>query len=295
MAFVCSPAVRVGALSAGGVSGGDPFRTVYVLRRPVSLKGAYISLARGVSRLTWSAYFKLPANATRLNSEGGYIVDAWLRVRLRGRAPRAARAEVSVATNGLDAGTIAYQRKRYFGLPATWWGTNELFQGFSDGVTFGRIMTVRFRDYLVTRSVKPGRNRLSFEAWQYFGNILDSVEILSGSRIAYGPLRPARVNLRVSVPRHVLAVGDMLSVQYFLTNSGFPARNVGVVIGTSGWGLSRIDAPGRFVEWLTEGHGVVRFQALAPGTYTVSLGCAGATGTGGIGQYMYRFRIRVHG
>ena len=253
----------------------DPYGTVFRLDRTLVVYGAGEHTQRSVN-------FRLSKDAKQA-APGWYIVDALLRVEMSRSVSGRAVGEVDLGSDGRSAGIISFLPDTFGRQSGLWWVTNELFTGFGDGVVLGKSITLHFRNYLQIRGVRPGTNTLNLDLWQFRGNVIRSAQLPSGTRIGYGSLGPAALDVDTSVSDGKVRVGDTLTLHYRITNHGFPARDVGVVVGSSNPGMIQISSPSRFLGWISEKEGTAEFEALAPGRYRLMVRVEGATGTGGSG------------
>lgn len=285
------PALMLGALIIIACAGeldsqrspaASGFTRVFVLNEPLSVTG----LGGAVSN---SVRYDLPSSA-RQGGDGWYILDLKLTLVIHPEAPLGAVNYVSVSTNGRAAAQIKFVSDRIAGYPAVRWSTTELFTGSSKGMAFGTSLTLSYSNYLQLEGVRPGENVLTLKLEQLHGIVVRSVTLEPGSSVSKGRLGPPRLTLDVNgYPRRV-KVGQVFTVQYRVTNEGYPARDVGVTATTSGIGLLAVGPASRFHGWLpSEDRGRMAFVAIAPGDYVVNIRAKGATG----GAPQQRLEIRA--
>lgn len=211
---------------------------------------------------------------------GWYIVDAAVRVMMRPHTRMFARSEIEFLTNGHSAGYLTLTQHNIGGTSFLEWLDYDLFTGGTGGIAMGNWVTLHFRNYLQYAGVNPGRNTFTVVVHQYRGGVVRAAQLLRGSRIGHGSLSPAKMNLSIRLIRNRLRMGGFLPVKYEVRNSGFPARQTGMMIAISGPGLAVAGRPTAYWGWTVHRRGTVWLQALAIGKYYVHLLVNGATGTG---------------
>ncbi len=268
-ALVVSPSVHGSTSAREGAA--DLFTPVFMLEEPLGARGLGGTVLNTVN-------FQLPDDA-RQGIGSWYIVNLVLKADLDPSASSHARNYVSVDTNGRTAAQIKLIDDVVAGRAGTRWSTYEMFTGWASGVVFGDSIILHFRNYLQIQGVRPGTNNFTLRLEQPVGAVVSSVQLLPGSGVYRGELGPSNLAVDASASVTRLHVGEMLSLQYRVTNGGFPARNVGVVAASSEPGLPATEPASRFLPWVSrDDEGPISFVALAPGRYTVIVEARSDTG-----------------
>jgi len=272
----------------------DPYRRIFVLKHSMALReeGGRMGSRFGARVLAGAVAIRLPENASE-PSRGWYVLNAAVRLTLNRPFQRTGSIELEFLTDGHSAGYIEVHQENIDGQPAVRWAQYELLTGGTSGIAVGSSVTLHFRNYLQYAGVHPGVNVLGVQAWQFGAGGVRSAKLLSGSWVGYGILGPPKLQATVAARRERVHVGDALPLHYSIRNRGFPGRDVGMAVGTSGIGITVTSTPSRLWGWIIRADGTIWLRALAPGKYRVSLVVGGATGTGGLEPAIVRITIEV--
>ncbi len=185
-------------------SGEGRFGPVYETPRTVAVQG------RSLNRLIRdTVYFRLPEDAGQ-GVDAWYSLDVDLEMSLDPSASPEARSYVSVLTDVRAAAQIEFRTVRVGGERYVRWSTGELFTGDSSGLTSGRMLRLRFRNFLQRIGVRPGMNALTLQLEHYNGVVVTSARMLRGSKIVRGVLGPPRLGVAAEASPSQASVGEVV-------------------------------------------------------------------------------------
>lgn len=253
------------------------FKTMFAIRRPLEVSSAGMpsgeSMGRGRRLPFWVS------EDEREGSSAWYILNARLRMEFTRSVNGLAVSEVRVLTDGKMVAAVDIFRGDLGGQKAVWWSSGEAFTGPGAGVDLANSLTLRFKNYLEIKGIRPGRNVLSFQLVNLTKMAaVREATLLPGSEIATTTVAPPGLRIMTAErmfeaqPRAVLPLG------YRVQSIGWPARDAWLVVATSSPKVLVYGVPTRPLGWGLSVQGRVLVEALAPGRYEVTLRVEGVTG-----------------
>jgi hypothetical protein len=223
--------------------------------------------------------YSLPANAV----QGG---KTWYLLRLHYRLefePRTGAGVVQVTglTNGYTAVLVEYEVKRKASGHRIDWKTTDLVTGRRHGRLRSGAIHMRATNFLQTRGVRAGGNRLTIEIEALGHARVRGLTLYLDSGIRVGDRSPPTLLLRVASPDKEVHSGDRLKLPVTIENAGgYAAEQVKLravsdgkvtsVVGPDRWRIGRVDR-------IASRTAVVR--AVRSGRGTIALHAAGASNT----------------
>jgi hypothetical protein len=196
-------------------------------------------------RSTWT--FVLNSGAGREGGNTWYLLHALLQIVAPRSGSKPAYGQIQVSTDGHVAEIVQLWTDRINGKPVTRWTAEDLVDGISSGVAYGRSIKLWMSNYLQERGVHAGRNRVTVHQSTLNSKREFRVEMLRGSEIDKTSLMPPRMELHWK--REEQTDGNMIGIKYVVATRGLPARSVGT--GLTGDGIAVLGMPSTYSEWAT--------------------------------------------
>jgi hypothetical protein len=262
----------------------DPFHTAFVLGKVLSVQ------AKGHRNRVSLAFQMPPTSLDRRRL--WWVINAEVRVSLVINRQTRSPAEVDIGANQVDGIAATLTGDLIHSQALLSWGMSTLLSGDVGGVTSGKTVTLHLRDYLPAKTMHSGRNTIFLELWNFGVMRVKRAALLPGTRVEYGVLGPAHLRMRAVSHQRRIKVGDAMAVSYQIDNSGWPAKDVGLIVASSGPGLQVIGSPTRYWNWLQSAHGIFYLRALRPGLYRAGVALTGSTGvTRGVPADSFEIRV----
>jgi hypothetical protein len=218
--------------------------------------------------------YRLPPTASQ-GPRDWYLIRLHLRVVLN-RTTGPGTLYVTSTTDAATCGLVELRVDRISGRRIDW-TSSGIVNGIQHGHSRGRILELRYANYLQRAGVKGGINDLDFQLTRRGSLRVSEVRILDDSGIEFSRLGPAEVHLNAHLlsSRSVINVGHRFVVQFILSNEGERTSHrihVGAAYSSSRVRLLR--ARGVEVASLRRdeaSHGSFTFLARKPGRTTIFL------------------------
>lgn len=176
----------------------------------------------------FSVHYLLPEGASQ-GTDGWYIVHLNFQIEFS-EDSECGVCYVQASCND-SAGMMVelVTRRTVYGSLIVSWSTLDLINGYMSYSTSSLLVEITSSNYITYDGVKPGLNTLTFSLQVLEGSRtrVKSLRILSTSGIEYTRTSPPKLSLKVDLPKHRIAVGDVFTIPFELTNVGYlPAADV---------------------------------------------------------------------
>jgi hypothetical protein len=197
-------------------------------------------------------------------------------------------ADVSALLNGRSAMLVELEtRHRDAGPPSLRWSTAGLIDGRRHVAGApGRLQDIEYSNYAQLRSVRGGRNRLTFRVERYGRLRVRSLTVSADSGVLSTTLPPPRLKLHVAdrVAPADLVAGRVIRLPFRLVNvGGCPARDVEIGLIRPGGAVQLVGRPTRRIGVLRrEAAGTFVIRALRSGSHRVLIGVNSSANSPGV-------------